>query len=68
MCQNAGRDGRSDGAATVSRYRGTDGRLSPSPAIAIVVPGGVAIIGPGGQTDGRTLITLTRYKAANIEN
>ena len=22
----------------------------------------------GGQTDGRTLITLTRYKAANIEN
>ena len=35
-----GREGRSDSAATVSRYVRTDGRPSPSPAIAIVGPGG----------------------------
>ena len=37
--------------------------------MTISLPGGtVAIIGPGRRADGHLLVTLTCYKAANIEN
>ena len=42
----------------------------PHPLSPLSDEGGetVAIIGGDGQTDGFLLVTLTRYKAANIEN
>ena len=71
--------GRGGQSWSQSSDGGTDGRTlarsSPSPAIAIVGLGGdsgnhrtVTVCVCVCRTDGRLLVTLTRYKAANIEN